>query len=191
MQTVGASLKGYFMTNEEIKYSVCTHEAAHCVTRFFLFAEALGAVVFDGNQGGMATQDPEAAKPVSTDSVPTAKEQSIFQDEKTTIRDLMNDAVFTVSGYVAQNIILGDTRFSLYADNPDARWISGRYLACCPDATSEEITAFLFLAETRARRVVRQYQKYIERVALRLNQRGMLSDGEVLAAMWPDRVILS
>jgi hypothetical protein len=127
---------------------------------------------------------------MTNETTPTAKEHAIFQDAKTTARDLMSDAVFTAAGYVAQNILLGDSSFSLYDDNPDARWISGRYLACCPDATCEEVTAFLCLADIRARRVVRLYQKYIERVALRLHQRNILSPDEVLAAMWPDRVLL-
>ncbi|MEI6646268.1 MAG: hypothetical protein WCP12_09535 [bacterium] len=160
--------------------SISIHEAGHVCANFFLFGQPIGAVVFDGEGGGLCTPSPEAAEPYNLSTAKTAKELSSSNDTKITARQLLNECVFFAAGYCSQETILHECGQMLYFDNGDNRLITGHFLAIHPDASEDEITGFLSLAHIMARSMVKRYKKYILNVALQLNQRGTLTATESL-----------
>lgn len=165
------------------RWSISIHEASHAVTHFFLFGEPVGAVVFDKG-GGLCTQTPGTAQPFKLDEAPTAQEHAQTSSATITARSLLNECIHVAAGYAAQHHFLKECGQSLYDDNGDSRIIQGHFLAVHPEATTEEIGAFMGLVHTMAQPIVKRYEKFIQRVALRLNEKSILSPSETMEAMF-------
>lgn len=165
------------------RWSISIHEAGHAVTHYFLFGQPVGAVVFEEG-GGICTQTPETAQPFKLETSPTAQEHATTSNATITARSLLNECIYVASGYAAQHHFLKEAGQSLFSDNGDSRIITGHFLAVHPDASEEEVGAFMGLVHSMAQPVVKRYAKFIQRVALRLNDKGMLSPAETLEAMF-------
>jgi hypothetical protein len=165
------------------RWSICIHEAGHSVVHFMLYGQPIGCIVFDKG-GGLCTPTPDDAQPFDMATLKTAKELSASNDAQITARHLLNEGVFVAAGYAAQEIILREGGQMLYTDTGDSRIIEGYFRAVHPEATEEEVTAFMGLVQVMARAAVKRYQQYILKVALQLNQRGKLTGLEVCAAMF-------
>jgi hypothetical protein len=165
------------------RWSICIHESGHVVSHYFLFSQPVGAVVFEEG-GGICTQTPETAQPFKLETSPTAQEHATTSNATITARSLLNECIYCASGYLAQYHFLKECSQMLFKDNGDSRIITGHFLAVHPDANEDEICAFMALIHNMAEPVVKRYAKFIQRVALRLNDKGMLSPAETLEAMF-------
>jgi hypothetical protein len=164
------------------RWSICIHEAGHVVSHYFLFGQPVGAVVFDNS--GLCTQTPATAQPFILEGSKTAQEHAQISNATISARSLLNECIYCAAGYLAQYHFLKECSQMLFKDNGDSRIITGHFLAVHPDASEEEVGAFMGLVHSMAQPVVKRYAKFIQRVALRLNDKGMLSPAETLEAMF-------
>jgi hypothetical protein len=174
----------------EQTFSTCIHEASHCTLGVFLLAEVHGARIWEDGQG-IATAKPEDAKPLaSMADEASIKDMVLFSDDKMTAKNFLNHCIVNAAGYTAQQIFCGHNSEQLFEDVTDTRLIKAKLQSIFPDMTEETQTAFICFLSMLTKPLVKKYERYIFKVAAVLNEKKILSPDEMLAAMFPGKVIL-